>query len=346
MSLASARSLGVFFLAGLLLASRGALAADPALVAAAEKEGQLVVYGCDPPETPGYIKQFMEKYPKIKVSSYLAGCWQIYNRHATERGAGKPVASVFFSIDDALSKMQSEGLLEPYRSTELANFPAAARVAGVDYMLVKVLLLGMTSNTEFTKGLPAPKDWFDFANPPPEWKNKITFYDPRTSSAAFSLLAAMYQNFGPERAGQIYKGLRSAGAELAPTTPVGMSKLLSGEKPIMFYIPNNHFSGAVAKGAPLEFVVPTSGGVAINFGIAVLKDAPQPNAAKLFVDWMLNEGQSYIASRNEYALHNGMPPPHGMPSLSSVKLLPLDVPKALAQQKTLINWWQDITNIH
>ena len=321
------------------------LAADPALVAAAEKDGQLVVYGCDPPETPGYINQFMQKYPKIKVTSYLAGCWQIYNRHVSERGAGKPIASVFFSLDDALSKMQTEGLLQAYQSPELGQFPSSARLTGVDYMLVKILLMGMTANTDFTKGLTTPQDWSDFAKPAPEWRDKITFYDPRTSSAAFNVLAALHQNFGPERTAAIYSGLRGAGGELAPTTPAGMSKLLSGEKPIMFYITNNHFGGAVAKGAPLKFFVPTSGAVSANFAIAVLKDGPHQNAAKLFIDWMLNEGQAYIASRNEYALRSGSKAPQGMPPLDSVKILPLDVPKALAQQKELIAWWQEVTKI-
>lgn len=323
-----------------------ARAADRALVEAAEREGRLVVYGCDPGETPGYIAKFQSLYPKIKVSSYLGGCWQIYNRHVNERSAGRPVASVFFSIDDAMGKLQDEGGLAPYTSPEAAHFPASARPAGKDYTLLKVLLIGMATNRDYTKDTPIPTDWFDFANPPAAWQDRISFYDPRTSSAALSLLAALYQNFGPERTASIYQGLHRAGAELEPTTPAGMAKLLSGEKPIMFYLINNHFGGAVDKGAPLTFTVPKSGGVAINFAIALLKDAPQPNAAKLFIDFMLNECQEYIASRNEYALREGMPAPKGLPALSSVRLLPLDVPKALADQKELIAFWQKAAGIH
>jgi iron(III) transport system substrate-binding protein len=46
---------------------------------------------------------------------------------------------------------------------------------------------------------------------------------------------------------------------------------LSGEQPIMFYSVNNYYGGAVAKGAPLDFALPTSGTVALNFAIAPLK---------------------------------------------------------------------------
>src|SRR3546814_14937242 len=95
-------------------------------------------------------------------------------------------------------------------------------------MGVKQLILGIASNKAYLNGVQPPQDWFDFANPKPEWQGLITYYDPRTSSAAFSLLAALYQNFGEEKTVAIYQGLVKSGAELAPTTPAGLSKLLSG----------------------------------------------------------------------------------------------------------------------
>lgn len=328
-----------------LVTSSAALARDAALVEAAKKEGQLAVYGCDPGQTPVYIAQFQKLYPEIKVTSYLAGCWQIYNRHIGERGAGRQVADVFFSVDDAMSKMDQEKLLEPYRSPELANFPPIAMPAGKSYVLAKILIFGITTNRDHVKGMPLPKDWFDFANPQPQWKGLISYYDPRTSSAAFSLLAALHQNFGPEKTATIYKGLVASEASLAATTPAGISKLLSGEQPIMFYSVNNHYGGAVAKGAPLDFTLPTSGTVALNFAIAPLAGAPHPAAAKLFTDFMLNEAQQTIAGANEYALRNGSAPPTGLPALDKVKLLPLDVEKAVKHQAELIAWWQQVTGI-
>jgi len=326
-------------------AGRHAWAADPQLEAAAKKEGSLVVYGCDPPQTPVYLEAFKKRYPGIQVSSYLAGCWQIYNRHVTERGAHKQAADVFFSLEDVLTRMQDEGLLEPYRSPELKNFPESAAPAGKDYQRVKQLILGIASNKAYLNGVQPPQDWFDFANPKPEWQGLITFYDPRTSSAAFSLLAALYQNFGEEKTMAIYQGLVKSGAELAPTTPAGLSKLLSGEKPLMFYVVNNHYSGAVAKGAPLEFAVPKSGTVASPFSVAVLKDAPHSAAARLFVDFMMSDVQDIVQKANEYAMRKGAAPPRGMPDLGSVKTLPLDISAALRDQEKLIGVWKRATGI-
>ncbi len=330
---------------GLLVAGTVAQASDDALVQAARKEGSLVVYGCDPGQTPIYLSAFQKKYPDIKVTSYVAGCWQIYDRHVSERQAQRQAADAFFATEDTMSKMDTENFLKDYRSPELGSFPAYAIPEGKQYIRVKVLLLGMTANRDYTKGMKLPQDWFDFANPPDAWKGLVSYYDPRTSSAAFSLLAALNQNFGPEKTASIYKGLVASGSALAPTTPAGLSMLLSGEQPIMFYIVNNHFSGAVAKGAPLDFIVPKSGTIALPFAIAELGGAPHPNAARLFVDFMLSDAQSIIQNANEYALRQGSKPPTGMPSLDTVKILPFDIDGALRDQAKLIAWWQQVTGI-
>ncbi len=337
--------IALMILALAALGPRGAAASDPALVAAAEKEGSLVVYGCDPPQTPVYIEAFKKRYPKIQVSSYLAGCWQIYNRHVTERKARKQAADVFFSLEDVLTKMQDEKLLQAYRSPELGNFPPDAAPADKDYLRVKTLILGIGANKSYLNGMQPPRDWFDFADPRKEWQGQITFFDPRTSSAAFSLLAALYQNFGEQKAVSIYQGLVKSGAELTPTTPAGLSKMLSGEKPLMFYVVNNHYSGAVAKGAPLEFIPPASGTISTPFSIAVLEGAPHPQAARLFVDFMMSDVQDIIHKANEYALRKGIPAPAGMPDLATVKVLPLDIAAALRDQPKLIEMWQRATGI-
>jgi iron(III) transport system substrate-binding protein len=331
--------------AGGALADRAALAADPKLVAAAEQEGQLALYNCDISESPIQVKRFSELYPKIKVTTYVASCWQTYNRHVSERAAGRPIADAFISTDDVFMKMNDEGLLQSYDSPELAHFPAGTRPANANYLRYKALLAAFTINPEQMKGVPIPQDWTDFANPPAQWKDKISFYDPRTSSLAFTVLATLHQQLGAEGARKIYAGLKSANAELSSSTPAGTQKLLSGEKPIMFYILTNQYGATVAKGAPLVFNVPKSGAIGTHFGVATLNGAPHPNAAKLWADFILSDGQKVVSERAEYALRNDASAPKGMPPLKSVKIMPTDFRKALADQKSLIGFWQEATGI-
>ncbi|HMK82064.1 MAG TPA: ABC transporter substrate-binding protein [Xanthobacteraceae bacterium] len=328
-----------------VLFAGAANATDAAIVDAAKKEGGLTLYACDPPQTPLYVERFKQLYPDIRVTTYVAGCWQIFNRHGVERRAKRQAADVFFATEDVMTRLDGEGLLDDYRTPELAYFDAAAAPQGKKYLIVKTLIYGMASNRDFTKGVALPKDWLDYVNPQKAWRDQISYYDPRTSSAAFALLAALHQNFGSDKAGAIYKGLIESRASLAPTTPAGMTKLVSGELPIMFYIMNNHFSGIAGKGAPVDFTLPASGTPKLNFGIGITEGAPHPNAARVFIDFMMRDAQQIIQQNNEYSLRKDVSPPKGMPPLSALKTLPLDIDKALASQSQLLAWWQDITGV-
>jgi iron(III) transport system substrate-binding protein len=320
-------------------------AADPALVGAAEKEGKLTLYACDVGETPPQIKNFEKLYPKIRVSSYVAGCWQTYNRNANESSSGRPIADLMQATQDVLTKLDDDNALADYSPPALEAFPSDAKPQGDKYILYKRIIAGFGYNADVVKGIATPADWTDFAVNHPEWKDKISFYDPRTSSVAFAVLATLYQDFGPDGAGKIYTGLRASGAELSATTPAGVAKMLSGEKPIMFYILSNQVGALIAKGTPLKFSIPASGAVGMGHGVGILKTATHINAAKLFVDYMLNEGQSIVAERGEYAMRIGITPPVGMPPLASIKIMPTDIRAALKQQKTLISSWQERTGI-
>ncbi len=320
-------------------------AADPALVGAAEKEGRLMLYACDVGETPLQIKNFEKLYPKIKISSYVAGCWQTYNRNANESSSGRPVADLMQATEDVLSKLDDDRALVDYGPPALKEFPPDAKPTGENYILYKKIIAGFGYNTDVVKGIKTPTDWTDFGVDHPEWKDRISFYDPRTSSAAFNVLATLYQKFGSDGAGKIYAGLRASGAELSATTPAGVAKMLSGEKPIMFYILSNQAGALIAKGTPVKFTIPASGAVSMGLGLGVLKTATHPNAAELFIDYMLNEGQQVVTEHGEYGLRIGIRPPGGMPPLVSIKILPTDIRAALNQQKALISSWQERTGI-
>lgn len=73
----------------------GARAAEADYVAAAEKEGQVVVYG-DLNALPAIAAGFQAKYPKVKVVSATGDAWQMLTRFLNEKTSGRPVLDVFF----------------------------------------------------------------------------------------------------------------------------------------------------------------------------------------------------------------------------------------------------------
>jgi iron(III) transport system substrate-binding protein len=333
----------IAFLGACLGASQTADAADPALIASAEKEGELLVYGGDISETPHQVKRFMEVYPKIKATFVTAGGWQLYNRYMSEHTAGQAVADAFTNVEDTLLTLDAGGHLADFTSESFKNFPPDIKVG--NFIRTKLGYAALVSNTAQTKGMPVPEDWTSFINPPKAWEDRIAYVDPRGSSVAFMVLAAMYQTYGEEKAKQIYVGLKSTRPEVSMNTPASVTKLVSGERPLMMYILTNHVGDALRKGAPLDFKIPASGAVPFYFAAGVLKNAKHPNAARLYLEFLLDQGQDVIISRGEYSLRKSTPAPQGLPPLEKVKFIPLDLKKALEDQKKLIAWWQDITGI-
>ena len=256
----------------------------------------------------------MEVYPKIKATFITAGGWQLYNRYMSEHSAGQAVADVFTNVEDTLADARQGRSSRAFRPEAAKNFSAGIQVG--NSVRTKLGYAALVSNTEQMKGRPVPDDWTSFATPPKAWEDRIAYVDPRGSSVAFMVLAALVQNFGEEKTRQDLSGPQEH-ARRGVDEYAGQrgEARVSGERPLMMYILTNHVGDALRKGAPLDFRIPTSGAVPFYFSAGVLKNARHPNAAKLYLEFLLSEGQDVIISRGEYSLRNGAPSPQGLPPL-------------------------------
>lgn len=336
-------------LAALLLAPACAASAvaqaDPALVAAAEAEGQVVVYG-SPVSLKVIIPGFNEAYPKIKVVSAMGGGWQMYNRFQTEKRTGNILADAIYASEDALIVAQKAGELMEYRPREADNMREHAFPKNRWFSVPNGQLYGPFYNAQAMEGMTLPKDWPDYANPPQEWHELITIADARNSAGTFSVLAAFHQNYGPEKGAEIFKGLAKAGVEMTSNMGVSMTKLQTGERPLTLFGQTGYLGQLLQAGAPVKMVIPTSGVVVQYDALGVVKGAPHPNAAKLFHEYVLSEdGQRRLAGNQQYAMRKGMPSPEGFPDFDKVKVLPVDLDAAVAEKDKLLAWWRSAMGV-
>jgi iron(III) transport system substrate-binding protein len=82
------------------------------------------------------------------------------------------------------------------------------------------------------------------------------------------------------------------------------------------------------RGAKLKFILPKEGVVVLPEATFILKDAPHPNAAKLWVDFVLSEAGQKIIVQHE-ALISGRdgfqsPLPEYAPAIDSLKAIPVE----------------------
>jgi ABC-type Fe3+ transport system substrate-binding protein len=93
--------------------------------------------------------------------------------------------------------------------------------------------------------------------------------------------------------------------------------------------------------------MPTSGGFGPLYTVCLPTKPPNPNAAKLFMDFMLStEGQNVCVEKLDFwALRPGMKSPLGLPSFDQLKLWTLDEIKANTDFNTLMGEWQRIMGL-
>jgi iron(III) transport system substrate-binding protein len=107
--------------------------------------------------------------------------------------------------------------------------------------------------------------------------------------------------------------------------------------------------GAAQKGGKLKFMFPTEGSVLLPQSMFILKKAPHPNAAKLWVDFVLSEEGQTILVKGE-AMVSGRsgfksPLPEYAPSIDSLKLISVDWAALSADKlKLLRDEWTGVFN--
>jgi iron(III) transport system substrate-binding protein len=193
-----------------------------------------------------------------------------------------------------------------------------------------------------------PKKWGDYLNPPAAWKDKLALFDPRSSSAGYNVAYSLYKRFGEEKWRKIYANVRDLNPGIYTGSTGGIQACVTGEKPVMFYMMNNHIARVMKKGAPLPIIVPEDGTMYIVVNLGVIKNAPHPNAARLMADFLLDPegGQKvYTEKLNQYALHPSVQAPKGFPSFASLDLWDIDFVEAEEMRADLQKKWAEVMKL-
>lgn len=325
--------------------SRYAHAATPSLVEAAKKEGKVVVYG-DSSMVPFLVEGFTQQYPDIQVTTVTGGSWGTYNRFLVEQSAGRTLADVLMGADDSMLTADKAGHLIDCGLDPTTDIPASAISPDHHYVMPQAIVTPLIYNTDGAGKRALPKDWSEIATLGPEWDGLIIMADPRNSGTALGMLTTIYEMYGPDRAATIVTALKRLNTEIAPNTGVQVAKIMSGERPLTVCLHMGFFKQMRDRGAPVEFILPTSG-CAVQYGaMGVTNGGPHPNAGKLFLDFTMSPaGAAILAAHGTYPQRNGAPVPDGFPPKADLKLIPIDTAKGLADRDAVIAWWQHLMDV-
>jgi iron(III) transport system substrate-binding protein len=293
------------------------------LVEAAKKEGKVAFYtAMDLAFAERLARTFEAKYPGIAVRVERSGAERIFTRIGQEYSSNIHAVDVVNTADQAHCIVwKRNGWLAPYLPEEVAqHYDKAYYDPEALHVTTRILVSPIAYNTSLVKAEEAPKSFADLLDP--KWKGKMVKAHPAYSGTIMNATFQIARDLGWDYLEKLAKqGVLQV--QSATDTP---KKIALGERAVMvdgagYLVVRNKEAGQ-----PVEIVYPEEGTPLATGPSAVLKAAPNPNAARLFQNWMHSrEAQQVLVDwARQYSPHKQTVEKPGIRKLSDIKLMKED----------------------
>jgi iron(III) transport system substrate-binding protein len=334
-----------------LLAGFGALTAaapfcahatgvTPELMAAARKEGSVTWYiaQVDTETAEAMGRAFTAKYPGVAVSVIRTTGQVAYERLLQDLKNNAPQCDVFSSTDTSqYPALKKRGALADYTPAGAATLlPAFQTVSDPGFMYPSSATAHLLIyNSQKVKPEEAPKAWPDLLDP--RWKGRVATGHPAFSGCTGIWVLALTKAYGWEYFQKLAKNNPRIGRSgNDPVTLINAGECLVGPAP------GNTAFQQVDKGNPIVPVYPTDGATLCLGPTSVMASAPHPNAARLFMEWLMSDEFSRLSVANHGdPVHPGVTLSSGQKSLDQVPILALTVQEVAKGIPDIVEQWRD-----
>jgi len=299
-----------------------AAAITPALIEAAKKEGKLAFYtAMDLAFAQQLGKAFEAKYG-IAVRVERSGAERIFQRIGQEYTANIRSVDVANTADAAHCIVWTRnGWLEPYLPEDVAkHFPKEYYDPNGLHITTRILVSPIAYNTNLVKPEDAPKSFADLLDP--KWAGKLVKGHPAYSGTIMNATFQIARDIGWDYFEKLAKQ-RVMQVQSATDCP---KKVQLGERAAMADGAGYFIIRFKEEGHPVEIVYPTEGTPMAAGPSVVFKGAPNPNAGKLFQNWMHSrEAQQFLVDwARQYSPHGQTVEKPGVRPLKDIKLMKED----------------------
>jgi iron(III) transport system substrate-binding protein len=305
-SIVVALSIPLFFGAG--------LAQD---LAKAKQEGKVVFYTSWGPSDADYVVKAFEKKYLVKVEVVRASSERTLTRLLSEHRANKFLGDVVAISGIQSGILKEKGSLDRYQSTEAANFPADWRDPDGFGMGLHQTIYVIGYNTKLVSADAVPKNYEDLLHP--RWKGQLGW-----DMEEYYLFGALMKSRGKDKGLEFWRRLAQQQINFRKGYTLISELVAAGEFPVAVSLYQHRVDEYAEKGAPLQWIAPNPLVGGDPNKISLLKNAPRPNAAKLFIDFMLSaDGQKLLQDKGRSPGRIGIGPKN--PRLKAAKIWTLHV---------------------
>ena len=267
-------------------------------VAAAEREGAVVVYSVTS-AVPELLEDFQQLYPKVKLDYKSFDTGPLYEQVIKESAAGTTGDVIWSSAMDLQVKLVADGYAMTYRSPEASHIPAWAvwrdQAYGTTFEPV-----GFVYNKTMIDAADVPRTRADLIKllsaQRSKYKGRITAFDPANSGLGYMLMTQ--DQVASTAFWDTAKALGEAGVYPATGSGAQFLRIGKGESVIGYNLLTSYATGRIKKDLPqLAVVLPADHTLVMSRVMFISKNAAHPNAAKLWLDYVLSKRGQEILSR-------------------------------------------------
>jgi iron(III) transport system substrate-binding protein len=280
-------------------------AAYQQIVDGAKKEAKLVIYGAtDSKAVAPLIKDFNTLYPGITVEYNDMNSTEVYNRFISEAAAGGDTADALWSSAmDLQIKLAAGGYAMAYKSVEAAKIPAWASWKDMAYGTTFEPAV-FVYNKRLVSGADIPQTHADFVRiiSQPKFQDKVTTYDIEKSGVGFMFMSQDERDFAQFK--QLEQAFGTAKVRVQSSTGTMLERISSGENLIGYNVIGSYALVRAKTDPSLGVVLPKDYTLVMSRVQFINKSAKHPNAAKLWMDYILSQrGQTVISNASKlYAI--------------------------------------------
>jgi iron(III) transport system substrate-binding protein len=305
-----------------LLACAGGAAAfegEGPLHEAAKKEKNFTWYTAhfDSETAAAVCNGFEKKYAGVKCNYVRTTAQVAYQRLSQDMKGGLAIASVISSTDTSHhGKMKKDGWLLPYKPKNLNELIDAFKPFNDPdgtFVATAAGLVLINYNTSLVADKDAPKKWTDLLDP--KWKGKITMGHPGFSGYVGTWVVQMKKLYGWDYFKKLEANKPRIGRSINDTVT-----MLNAKESWVGAGPSATTLQSKDKGNPVAVVYPEDGSILMVSPSSILKNAPAPSTAKLFMEYLLSrECNEIMVKQRQDSVNKLVKPLPGSKSIADVK---------------------------
>jgi ABC-type Fe3+ transport system substrate-binding protein len=261
-----------------------------------------------------WIREFQQAYPGVTVS-FTGGLSNGLNRKMSQQILDKKVESdiaIFQTIQDFV-RWKREGALLLFRPQGFDAIDPAFKDEDGAFTTVSVNMVSYAYNTQLLAPADVPKSALDFLKSP--FQGRLITTDPTEDDASLLTFRGIVEKYGWDFMDK-YMAQKPA---FVTNGHASVSNAVASGAALATFDSTSTTPRLKRDGKPIEAVLSQADATPVFLvAAAIFKDAPHPNAAKLFLDWYLAKEQQ--TRTGTFSARADVPPPEGFGPLASYKI--------------------------